>query len=362
MKISRRVRNNMRLVKNRIKYNSAYAYWHPNTIYLAVNSVCNLKCIMCDVGQNNKESQFYKLMVNDDNNMDIENALKFMGQVKEFKPAIAITSTEPLLYPSLELMIKEVKKMGLSIQVTTNGLLLLEKADMLLENRVNDVWISADGMFETADIIRGMKGFFNKMNSGVKYILNNRDKSKTSVNMNFTILPMNVEQMYEFALYFSELGVDSISFSHMNFVSEDMSVLTNKLYGPYIKSTRSSIEVINPADMNTAKLQNEINRIKKDFSNVQFSPELKTIREVHDFYNKPDTIVKQQKCVVPWNIMQIMSNGDAVIMTRCYPLIMGNIYEQSYNEIWNGKEYRKFRAFMKKNKLLPACTRCCGVF
>ena len=32
----------------------------PTTIFIAINSVCNLKCEMCDFGQQNENSLFYK--------------------------------------------------------------------------------------------------------------------------------------------------------------------------------------------------------------------------------------------------------------------------------------------------------------
>jgi len=66
-------------------------------------------------------------------------------------------------------------------------------------------------------------------------------------------------------------------------------------------------------------------------------------------------------CYIPWFVMEILSNGDAIPLTRCFNLKLGNIYENSISEIWNGESYRKLRKELIKNKRFPVCTRCRGI-
>lgn len=72
-------------------------------------------------------------------------------------------------------------------------------------------------------------------------------------------------------------------------------------------------------------------------------------------------IVDKKECRVPWQQAQFMANGDMIIMTRCFHKVMGNIQENSFEELWNGQKMKSFREELHKVKMFPACTRCCGV-
>ncbi|NVM16258.1 MAG: SPASM domain-containing protein [Candidatus Lokiarchaeota archaeon] len=45
-----------------------------------------------------------------------------------------------------------------------------------------------------------------------------------------------------------------------------------------------------------------------------------------------------------------------------YDLVLGNLYEKSITEIWNGKKYKKFRDYMESNKFMPICPECCILY
>ena len=56
-----------------------------------------------------------------------------------------------------------------------------------------------------------------------------------------------------------------------------------------------------------------------------------------------------------------MPNGDVVTCRDYSDFITGNIEENSITEIWNNEKYQKFRNVLKDEKLLPICSRCCGL-
>jgi radical SAM protein with 4Fe4S-binding SPASM domain len=41
--------------------------------------------------------------------------------------------------------------------------------------------------------------------------------------------------------------------------------------------------------------------------------------------------------------------------------IVGNVREHTISELWNSEAYRKFRASLHTEGLMPSCTRCCGL-
>src|SRR2546421_3056064 len=84
----------------------------PLTIYWGVNSVCNLKCKMCDVGMAVEESNFFKnLRLNGDRDeIEIDVFRRVVDEVAADRPMISITSTEPLIYRPLPEAIEHARK------------------------------------------------------------------------------------------------------------------------------------------------------------------------------------------------------------------------------------------------------------
>jgi len=67
---------------------------YPSTIYLAVNTRCGFACKMCDVGTNQYDTQFYKIMsLSKDKpreRLAIDRLKTLVDEVKDFKPMIAM--------------------------------------------------------------------------------------------------------------------------------------------------------------------------------------------------------------------------------------------------------------------------------
>ena len=42
----------------------------------------------------------------------------------------------------------------------------------------------------------------------------------------------------------------------------------------------------------------------------------------------------------------------------CLTLDMGNVFESSFLEVWNGARFRAFRRLIRREKRLPLCHRC----
>ena len=134
----------------------------PHTIYIIINSWCNARCLMCDIGLQNRKSQFFKIM-NRGVDFNIGKFQKLISEVKSFKPEIAITSTEPLIYPHIIKAIKIIKGAGLKSILTTNGFLLPEFSKQLCNARLDVLQVSVDGPSKIHNYIRGLPNMFEKI-------------------------------------------------------------------------------------------------------------------------------------------------------------------------------------------------------
>jgi radical SAM protein with 4Fe4S-binding SPASM domain len=71
---------------------------------------------------------------------------------------------------------------------------------------------------------------------------------------------------------------------------------------------------------------------------------------------------RYRTCPVPWTVCDITATGAVAPCHIFYDLTLGNLYEHSFGEIWNGEPYRKFRAYMEQNRLMSICPGCCILY
>lgn len=342
---------------------SGYSF-PPRTIFIAINSVCNLRCKMCDVGQRKEGTQFYNNLVASKKQLSLVRLKSLVDEVKSFHPTIAITSTEPLLYPDLFNCIKYAVNAGLEVQLTTNGYLLPKYAEDVVNSGATLLQVSIDGPPEIHNRIRGRNDCFQRAYEGIRCvneIKKVRGKDHPRICVNYSISNYNFNVLMDFMDSIKKLDIDNVLFSHLNFVTKEMAWTHNHIYGTLCPATPTSISAINLSEIDIDVLWEQINDIKKKYKNCYFIPEL-TKAEVWTFYNVPETFLKNHdRCTVPWQMAQILANGDLTLTTRCFNIRLGNINEQSFMEAWNGEKMRAFRKELRKVGAFPACSRCCGL-
>lgn len=120
-------------------------------IYIEITNVCNLSCSFC-IG-NVRESRFMKVS-------EFELIVK---QVKLYTDHIYLhVLGEPLLHPDLEEILDIAYKENLKVNITTNGTLLGEKQDMLLNSpALRKVSVSLHSM--ESDSLYSMEEYLDKV-------------------------------------------------------------------------------------------------------------------------------------------------------------------------------------------------------
>jgi MoaA/NifB/PqqE/SkfB family radical SAM enzyme len=334
---------------------------NPSIVYLIVNSRCNLYCKMCDVGQAEKESQFAQNMLSAEKDIDFDVYKKIIDDVAHFKPIIALTSTEPLLWKKIFDAVEYAKSKGCKVQITTNGILLPQKIDTLVEKKLDVLWVSLDGIEAIHDDIRGIIGSYKKTTSGFA-LANNKIIER---GINHVVSNWNYDKIVEFAQDIIKYHPTHVSFAHLNFITHEMSDIHNKTYLKTCMATPTCVSSIFPEDIDYKFLFSQLKKAEEILSAegivISHSPKFKSEEDVRIFYNEPMKVVAKNKCTVPWDQAQFMANGDMILMTRCFHLVMGNISDNSFTELWNGKKMKNFRHELHKVGMFPACTRCCGV-
>ena len=340
---------------------------YPSVIFLVVNNRCNLFCRMCDVGQANKNRQrpgetnstfSRNLMTLEQSDVDVWK--KVIDDVARFKPLIAITSTEPLLYNDIVELVCYCRIMGLKVQVTTNGFLLQRFVEPFLRNGLDILSVSIDGPLDVHDRIRGVKGAFEKATEAIQQIMNQREGETPLVEINYTICDLNFDKLVE---TLSCMKCDRFTFGHLNFVTEEMARLHNARCKYSV--TPSGLREVRLEAIDLDRLWSQIQQVKalRTTFPIKFSPELSR-RELEVFYRKPLQFLNGHlRCNAIWSAGQVLADGSLTGSTRCFDTArLGSIRDQAFTELWNGPTMQEFRKYLRQaGGAFPACSRCCGL-
>ena len=351
-------------------------YGLPRSVVLELTEVCNLRCKMCfywgDTG-------CFSTSKNGKKPAELE--LEFIKQVVEYlipgKPFYSLFGGEPLIYPHFEEVIRLVKSAGSFIDTPTNGTLLSQYAKLLVQTEFDLVRVSIDGPREISNSQRG-KGSYERAIAGIEDLYHEKQtagKKKPLIDIIYTITPTNYQYIEEFFLNSLDLSViNSVSIQMENFIIEEMGLeyanllesefgITSDTYWRGLVRTPDFFSEVDTVEL--SKQVNEVSsqlrmqgksvlRLPPTFSSENLTAYIKgNWNQMKDLY---------ESCSVPWLSVDITATGDLAPCHVFFDLVMGNLHTQSFEEIWNGNNYRKFRDYMNQNKLMSICSGCCILY
>ncbi len=145
---------------------------------------CNLRCVHCYAQSKDIE---YK------NELTTEQGKELIDDLAKFgAPVILFSGGEPIMRPDLPELAQYARSKGMRAVISTNGTLIDKKmAKVLKEIGLSYVGVSLDGMRETNDKFRGVKGAFDLALQGMRNCL----AEDIKVGLRFTINKKNVKDI-----------------------------------------------------------------------------------------------------------------------------------------------------------------------
>ncbi len=149
-----------------------------------LTSRCNLKCVHCYADANEFPT---------DNELSTEEAKRFIDDLAEMKiPVLLFSGGEPLLRKDIFELASYATSKGLKCSLSTNGTLITpEVAEKLKEAGFTYVGVSIDGLKETNDHFRGVKGAFERALEG----LLNAKEAGILTGIRFTVTKYNIKDI-----------------------------------------------------------------------------------------------------------------------------------------------------------------------
>lgn len=349
------------------------AYWfgdgrasYPESLTIFLTHRCNLRCKMCGQwGEGGVTKHESPDLIRDE--MNFTELIALINQVSAFRPNITLFGGEPFLYNGCIELIREIKARGMHCLVITNGFMVEELADSIIDSGLNELNVSLDGPRDLHDEIRGCPGLFDKIMAGLKKIARIRSAEnlrKPLVNLQCTITKYNYLRLYDMIAVAEKAGADSLTFHNLIFLPEE----TLKEQAPYDKMLGASSAAwkgfVSAPEIDPEKLWQVMEKIKfyKGPLNIDLYPNFKR-EELIDYYGSPAYTPSKGSaaCLSPWITAYIFPNGD---MRPCLnsTYSYGNVRSQSFKGAWNGQAAIKFRRELKKAGSFPVCARCTELY
>jgi len=191
---------------------------------------CNLTCKHC-----------YSISAdtNFPGELDSEQVFNVMDDLKAFHvPVLILSGGEPLLRPDIFDIAHRAKEMGFFTALSTNGTLINEQNIKAIRDvGFNYVGISIDGIKETHDNFRQMKGGFDASITGLR--LCHEEGIKTGLR--FTMTQDNAEELPQMLQLMDDEGVNKFYFSHLNYAGRGNK---NREADVFLQTTRWAMDLL----------------------------------------------------------------------------------------------------------------------
>lgn len=338
----------------------------PLTMFFTINGKCNLHCRMCDVGQQNKESMFYKnLKGAASQDFPYERFKSLIDEVRTFKPYIGITTTEPLLYPHIFDAVEYAGSRGMKVNITTNGTLVEKYLNEILDCGLHRISISIDGPAHVHDKMRGVPGTYEKVIKGINLLKEEKKRRGTllpHVYIGSFICDTNYAHIVELIENLPLDIVERLNMKLMVFTTKEIVDGHNLVWGHKYPATVSCMpDDFRPENIDVDVLHRQLEEVKRrfgHFSNLYFKTDGAMLEK---YFYRSREFLDVTRCILPWFVSQITASGDLIILTRCYNINLGNIMDKPFSEVWNGPKIREFRRDLQKHGRFPGCVRCEGM-
>lgn len=287
----------------------------PYAAYIFPTNLCNFKCNYCGHAlgiQGMKQEYDIDMM-----NMSMDTFKKAIDQLKEFPEKLKVISLtghgEPLVNPDLPRMIAYAHEQDVAerIEFISNASLLTHQLSLkLVEAGLDCIRISLQGL--SAEMYQSVCGYqidFEKFVDEITWLYQNRKQCRVYVK----VMDVALKEGEEKAFY------------------EIFSDISDRMFVEQCRPVYSGVEAT------------------------------KDIQVEEDRYGRSH----ESRCVCPlcFYMIGVMPSGDISPCETIYkPDILGNVHEDTIQNMWNGSKRRQFLKLQLEKRRMenPGCARCCA--
>jgi radical SAM protein with 4Fe4S-binding SPASM domain len=319
----------------------------PSLLQVEPSSRCNLRCQMCPVSTKGTLSTQNPGVMTPEVWATVRELGGRIGKV------LMTGFGEPFLHPGFLDMLRELDAAEVSISFSTNGILVTDEIVRELNQlkHLAHVNVSIDSPDE--DVYREVRrGDVHRALEGMKRLVHGLHDGGSRITVSSVLMASTAESLLRFPAILNEIGLRKWIIQNM--ADWNLDLLTWHLHRgglpkDYLQHLRrlAAEHQVDVTFENPERIELEANQ-----------PEL----AVRKFHTKSETETGASRvCNSPWDAPFIDKDGR--ILPCCYAdptAVMGDLREESFDDIWNGQRYQQFRAdLVQGGRSLPQiCANC----
>jgi radical SAM protein with 4Fe4S-binding SPASM domain len=319
------------------------AFNKPVHLQIEPTTVCNLKCAFCV-----REKNVFR-----PKSISLERFREVFDQVTPARVTFA-GDGEPTLAPDIWKMVAYANEKGAKTIVTSNWTLGPRLAEKALDAGLNALRVSIDAATASTYVAMRKADYHDTIVEGVRELQRQKKArgSKTpDIGFEYVMGRDNIHEMNAVLDLAVDLELCRVNFRPLNLVgieereSELLEGMTKEQYRAALENAHAYAQSKGMA----TNLEEVISLLP--FYEVRYTPEF-----------NPEG--KSPDCIYPWVQVYVSVEG---FVTPCCALQMdervslGNMFEEGFDAVWNGKAYRQMRRDIVKHQVaFKSCITCEG--
>jgi len=319
----------------------------PRSIYIEPTSRCNELCQQCPRTLLSRE---------EDRDLPFDQFREIVDQFPVLDRVVLHGLGEPLLNKDLPRMVKYLKDRGTYVLFNSNGTLLTSKrGQALIDAGLDEYRLSMDGATrEMYARVRGVDAFDKIWRNMRNFVAMQReqDASKPAVSLWFTAMRENIAELPRLIELADENGIREVYMQRFVYFEKGLAMANQALFR---RSSKEELDIVRRCE----QMCEERGIL---FKAAGSATPMESI--VRDFGERP-----WSGCNRPYTLTYITSSGN--VLSCCFSpfghrsakeyheeRVLGNVFKESIQSIWNGERYEAFRAAFESDHPARHCEQC----
>jgi radical SAM protein with 4Fe4S-binding SPASM domain len=205
----------------------------------------------------------------------------------------------------------------------------------LLSSRLQRINFSLDaGDSVTYSSIRRGGKPFSEVLANIRLFSEMRNEmgaKHVAMTLSFTLMKRNLHELPQCIDFAKEINAESVVGRHLEVYTDDVEMESLYHHQKYYNDFRKVI--------------------------IDYAMQKEVVISLPRVFEERPNRTGHRYCPVPWGSVALLANGD--VMACCFPtMVMGNLNEQSLEEIWNGKVYQHLRTSVNSDNPPEVCKYC----
>jgi len=323
----------------------------PRVVFIEATNHCNLLCQTCPHTFFQREPL---------KSLTLAEFVAIAEQFPDMQRALLHGIGEPLMNHDLPEIIRYLKQRQVEVIINSNGTLLSpSKQEALVDSGLDEYRCSIDAASsETYTRIRGAN-LLPKLVAGLESLVKKKEScgAKTPRISIWCVATLeNLAELPDLIRLASRTGVREVYVQRLVYFARD----TEKQFG----MARDELAIFG---------QNKALEEKTIAACMQLSTELGMTFRASDARDPLNSLAAARladfapwsECMRPWTTAYVTANGNCLpccispfAVDQYESLILGNLSEQSFDQIWNGPKYQAFRTALLSQTPHAACQGC----